>query len=326
MSGQATALAEAKKLKAVMARHGVQASIELQVGRPWAGDDWYSQKHALINHHTAGARTGLTPSLALVKRGRGTDLPGPLCNGYGGRDFIYRIICMGLANHPGAGGPITLAGFTVPKDSARISTWGTEWEHDGVSPWPADMQSFMGRANAALVEYLDIPVARSIEHSTWAPRRKIDRYLYTAESGQREIKTWAGAVASTTKPKPEDDVELDDTIKLTAAQARAMNLNLGPTDTKFKENDPVKVARLLVWGGPGIERLYSQAQKANSALAALQLAVTAQGKALAGVVANSPDAIKAAGEEFVAKVRQELADIDVHVSLGDPDDAPVATR
>lgn len=208
-----------------MERHGVRCSIELQVGRPWSGDAWYSRKHVLVNHHTAGSRTGLTPSLALVKRGRGADLPGPLCNGYGGRDFIYRVITMGLANHPGAGGPITVDGFTIPKDSARISGWGTEWEHDGVSAWPADMREFMGRANAALVEFWELRRTRSIEHSTWAPRRKIDRNGYTARSGQDEIARWqsAGAVPSTVIPpvQEEDDVSFKDKHKLTEADVKA---------------------------------------------------------------------------------------------------------
>jgi len=220
-----SASAEARRLKDVMARHGVLASVELQVGRPWAGDDWYSEKRVLVNHHTAGSTTGLTPSLALVKRGRGDALPGPLCNGYGGRDHIYRIITMGLANHPGAGGPLTVAGFTIPKDSARISTWGTEWEHDGVSAWPADMQEFMGRANSALCEFWQISASRSIEHSTWAPRRKIDRNRYTAATGQAEIRLWSERAAPTgQQPQEDDDVSFNDKHKLTDADVKAYGL------------------------------------------------------------------------------------------------------
>lgn len=207
----ASASAEAAKLKGVMARHGVQCSIELQIGRPWSGDDWYSAKSVLMNHHTAGSTTGLTPSLGLVKRGRGDALPGPLCNGYGGRDHVYRIITMGLANHPGAGGPITVAGFRIPKDSARISSWGTEWEHDGVSAWPADMQEFMGRSNAALCEFWGIPAARSIEHKTWAPARKIDRNRYSAEIGQAEIRKWAASVVKPVTPAKQEELDVDET-------------------------------------------------------------------------------------------------------------------
>ncbi len=185
---QEYALAEARRLQAIMTRRGVRCTVELMAGRPWSGDPWYSPKHALMNHHTAGSPNGLTPSYALCRNGR-SDLPGPLCNGYGGRDHVYRIITLGLGNHPGPGGPLTLAGFTIPKDSARISCWGTEWEHNGTSPWPADMREFMGRANAALLEWRAIPLGRSHEHSTWATPagRKIDRNTYTAARGQAEI-------------------------------------------------------------------------------------------------------------------------------------------
>lgn len=185
----ALARREAAALKTIMGRHGVKCSIELQAGRPWSGDQYYTRKSVLVNHHTAGPRTGDTPSLGICKRGRGGDvpLPGPLCNGFGGRDHVYRILTFGLANHPGLGGPLTVAGFHIPKDSARISTWGTEYEHDGMSPWPSAMIEFMGRANAALCEYWQISPARSIEHATWAPRRKNDRHPRFATSGSTGV-------------------------------------------------------------------------------------------------------------------------------------------
>lgn len=202
------AMAEARRLKAILERHGVKASIELQEGRPnrtgW-GDNWLTRKVALMNHHTAGPSQGLTPSLGVCKRGR-PDLPGPLCNGYGGRDLVYRIVTMGLANHPGQGGPMTLAGYRIPKDSARHVVWGTEWEHDGRSPWTPAMEQFMGRANNALLEFLGRPVEVSIEHKTWAPGRKPDRYLYQAADGQAEIRAWAGKPSS---PEQKDEWDMD---------------------------------------------------------------------------------------------------------------------
>jgi hypothetical protein len=241
-----SASAEAAKLKAIMAKHGVQCSIELQIGRPWAGDQWYSAKHVLMNHHTAGSNDGDTPSLGLVKKGRGADLPGPLCNGYGGRDLIYRVICMGLANHPGAGGPLTVAGFTLPKDSARISSWGTEWEHDGVSEWRADMQEFMGRSNAAICEYLGISASRSIEHKTWAPTRKIDRNTYTAATGQAEIRRWDQAKASTTGPSTSTPQEDDDMPTADEIADAVWAHERGLTDADVKAQGSGKVGDKVV--------------------------------------------------------------------------------
>src|ERR671910_1614905 len=100
----------ARRLRVALLDHGVsKVSVELMPGRPVSsGSRWLNTKFiGEMSHHTAGPASGLTPSLALCKRGR-TDVPGPLCNGYGGRDLVYRIITMGLANHPGKGGPLTL--------------------------------------------------------------------------------------------------------------------------------------------------------------------------------------------------------------------------
>jgi hypothetical protein len=127
--------------------------------------------------------------LALCKRGR-SDLPGPLCNGYGGRDLVYRIITMGLANHTGEGGPLTLGRFRIPADSARPFLWGTEWEHPGVRPheWTDEMREFTARSNAGILDWLGQPLEHHVEHSTWAVNRKIDRLGYTKKEGQAEIR------------------------------------------------------------------------------------------------------------------------------------------
>jgi hypothetical protein len=189
----AAALAEAQDLKATMVRHGVRCSIELQAGRgsdPWAAPAKYLRMH----HHTAAwyrAGGNMTPCLALVKTGR-PDVIGPLCNGYGGFDLVYRIICMGLANHPGLGGPVTIDGVHVPKDSARGPTWGTEFE-GGYQEWTdiPGMLEFMGRADAALAEWTGRPITSQLEHSTWTTR-KSDRRNITRANGIALTTRWAG--------------------------------------------------------------------------------------------------------------------------------------
>lgn len=202
-SDREAALTKARRLKRVMLDYGVpQVSIELLPGRP----NSYGVYDALyvvdeFSHHTV-SRLGVnkTPVLSLCKYGR-SDLPGPLCNGYGGWDLTYRILTFGYANHPGEGGPLTVPAYsggtyTIPKDSARRYAWGTEWE-GGLSEADWDtmltnprngkrmtMREFMGRSNAALREYHKI--AHHSEHSTWTTR-KIDRLNYTSASGTREL-------------------------------------------------------------------------------------------------------------------------------------------
>lgn len=199
----------AGRLRQALLDHGVRkVSIELMPGRPVAsGSRWLNNRFiGEMSHHTAGPASGLTPSLALCKRGR-AGIPGPLCNGYGGRDFVYRIITMGLANHPGKGGPLTVGPFRIPADSARPFLWGTEWEHPGLPPhkWADDMREFMARSNAGILDWLGQPSEHHVEHSTWAPGRKSDRLEYTKKTAQDEIRRLLSRTGSTgggTRPAP----------------------------------------------------------------------------------------------------------------------------
>lgn len=211
------ALTKARALKRVMLSFGVpEVSIELSPGRP----NSYGQYDALyvvseMSHHTVSrySPSSLTPVLWLCKNGR-SDLPGPLCNGYGGWDLCYRIITFGYANHSGYGGPFTVPAltaksFTIPKDSARRYAWGTEWE-GGIaeSDWSKlltnprnskkmTMREFMGRSNAALEEFHKIHEYAHLEHSTWTSR-KVDRLNYTRAEGIAEKKPFRSSSNSNT--------------------------------------------------------------------------------------------------------------------------------
>jgi hypothetical protein len=204
------AMEKAKALKQTMLEYGVpEVSIELVAGRPSDYGIWDSL-FIVTNfaHHTVSrySSNSLTPVLSLCKTGR-SDLPGPLCNGYGGWDLCYRIITFGYANHSGYGGPFTVpaltAGtFVIPMDSARRYAWGTEWE-GGLSEadWDRTLtnprngkqmtfREFMGRSHAAIQKYHEVHPNAHVEHNTWAPDRKIDRLGYTRESGLAEIEKY----------------------------------------------------------------------------------------------------------------------------------------
>lgn len=210
---------DAEALKKHIEGVGVPCSIELRSGR--GADPWASIRKSLrMHHHTAswykGPKGNLTPTLYLCKNGRPEDnLPGPLCNGYGGYDGIYRIICMGEANHSGRGGPITIDGVHVPRDSARKPTWGTEWE-GGYQDWedinipryPDGMLEFMGRVDVALAHWSGRPLTSQLEHSTWTSR-KIDRKNFTREKGIALTTKWSKA-SPEPGPEPEPTLEDDD--------------------------------------------------------------------------------------------------------------------
>ena len=201
------AMARARALRDELTKRGVPTSIEIQQGRPGTPNGrWFDTRFiGTMGHHIVSRRSqGLTPGLALVKRGR-SDVPGPLCNGYLGFDGRARIICMGWANHPGAGGAYTLPGGRIPQNTGRPYLFG--WEIEGglsESDWPASFRTLMGKVHAATLAWLGRDERSHIEHKTWAPSRKIDRLGYTLASARAEVRR---------NSTSEDDMPLNDADK-----------------------------------------------------------------------------------------------------------------
>ena len=92
-------------------------------GRTYATFDPYGS----VNHHTAGGRTGVAPSLGICINGRAR-LPGPLCNVHQQRDDVVNVVAAGVANHAGAGGWKGLSG--------NQKVFGLEVEHCGYQDEP----------------------------------------------------------------------------------------------------------------------------------------------------------------------------------------------
>jgi hypothetical protein len=206
-----SALKEARTLKTALLDNGVPlVSIEVQQGRPSSYGTWNAQFVVSdFAHHTVSrySSSNKTPCLALIKRGR-SDLPGPLSNGYGGFDLVARIITLGYANHPGAGGPMVVPSgvakpltYTIPRDSARRYAFG--WEFEGglsETDWSRvytaangkkmSFHEFMARCLNGTQEMYDLPLGAHAEHKTWAPTRKVDRMGYTKESAITRMRTY----------------------------------------------------------------------------------------------------------------------------------------
>lgn len=185
MIRRSLAVQDAERLAESLLDHGVKAvAIDLVEGR--GGSGWHSSRFVgSMGHHIVSRPSqGKTPFLSLVKNGR-RDLPGPLCNGYGGFDEVARIICLGWANHPGRGGPVTVPAGTVPANNGRPYFFGWEFE-GGLEAWADSMHDFMARCLAGTLDWLGEPVDGHVEHSTWTPR-KIDRLDYSAEAARRLI-------------------------------------------------------------------------------------------------------------------------------------------
>lgn len=156
-----------------------------------------------VNHHTAGARSGSTPSLATVLFGR-PDVPGPLAQVLQSReanpanDRAY-VIAAGTCNHAGAGGWNGLTG--------NASVGGLEVEHHGTGPVPAARLETAARICAALLEAPGSTrnPAFCCQHFEWAPRRKIDFFSLApgnAGSFRRRVGHWIGRTVTSPAPAP----------------------------------------------------------------------------------------------------------------------------
>lgn len=252
------ALAAARDLRGHLLDAGVpQVSIEVMEGRPGPPSRWITRGKfagtsfvANLGHHIVSrpSASNPTPGLALIKLGR-TGVPGPLANGYGGMDLVARVICMGLANHPGEGGPWTVDGYTIPRDGGRPYLFG--WEHEGglsEAVWDATYtnsatgkrmtyRSFMGRCHAGTLRWLARPRTAHGEHRTWADLkqigRKIDRLGYTRGEGIVELTPYyLGTV--------EDDMTPEEHNLLVAAESLSRS---AAAALHRLENDPTSVVR-----------------------------------------------------------------------------------
>jgi hypothetical protein len=121
-----------------------------------------------VNHHTAGPRVGIAPSLGICINGR-SGLPGPLCNVHQQRNDVVNVVAAGVANHAGRGGWQGMSG--------NQSVFGLEIEHCGYPDEPFDerRQDICQRIHAAFLSGLDRPDAGKLaQHFEWSTEGKID--------------------------------------------------------------------------------------------------------------------------------------------------------
>jgi peptidoglycan hydrolase-like protein with peptidoglycan-binding domain len=133
-------------------------------GRTYATFDPYGS----VNHHTAGPRVGVAPSLGICINGR-SDLPGPLCNVHQQRNDVVNVVAAGVANHAGRGSWQGMSG--------NQSVFGLEVEHCGYPDEPFDDRrlDISYRVHAAFLSGLEKPNAvMQCQHYEWSTEGKID--------------------------------------------------------------------------------------------------------------------------------------------------------
>lgn len=111
----------------------------------------------IVAHHTATPLDvpGDYPTLRTVRDGRSDLPPGPLAQLGLGRSGTVYVIAAGLCWH---------AGDTFHQSQDNWHAIGIEAEHDGISPWPADLMNAYVRLCAALALHYGLDEVRVQGH------------------------------------------------------------------------------------------------------------------------------------------------------------------
>jgi peptidoglycan hydrolase-like protein with peptidoglycan-binding domain len=151
----------------------------------------------VICHHTAGAKTGVMPSLGIVTNGR-SDLPGPLSQLCLGRDGTFFVVAAGRANHAGAG---NWQGITT----GNSSFIGIEAENTGqiagpnADPWPAIQLDAYRRGVAAILKKLKANAIMCCGHKEYAlPVGRKPDPIFDMEDFRRQV----ASIMAGTAPLP----------------------------------------------------------------------------------------------------------------------------
>ena len=135
---------------------------------------WASRGHgtmgsisSVICHHTAGPKSGNSPSLNVVAYGR-PGLSGPLAQLFLARDGTVYLVAAGISYH---------AGRVISNKYTNSHAIGIEAENTGLSndsPWPDHQIDAYAKLCKALCKEFGLSTSRVVGHKEAAPGRKID--------------------------------------------------------------------------------------------------------------------------------------------------------
>jgi hypothetical protein len=150
---------------------GAGLNVELQPGWEDRGHGEMGMVMGVICHHTAGPRTGNSPSLDLVTNGR-PDLKGPLSQLFLARDGTFHVVAAGMTWHAGKG---QWNGIM----NGNTNFIGIEAENTGGaddSPWPEIQMDAYRRGVAAILKHIGRGADWCAGHKEYAlpPGRKVD--------------------------------------------------------------------------------------------------------------------------------------------------------
>jgi hypothetical protein len=128
--------ADVRRMHAIIARVR-KRDVEVRLvdgwedrGRPMTFDP----RHIVDHHDASTTKAGEWGSLGVITLGR-PGIPGPLSQFQIARCLKVpqlAVVAAGRANHAGVGGPLTVDGIKIPRDSANRYAYGAEKANNGL--------------------------------------------------------------------------------------------------------------------------------------------------------------------------------------------------
>lgn len=181
---------------------------------------WKTRGHGTMDkvesitcHHTAGPKTGNSPSLATVRDGR-PGLDGPLAQLFLARDGTWTVVAAGLCWH---------AGVVLDTYQSNTHAIGIEAEATGVDPWPLAQYDSYVRGARALADAFDVPVHHVLGH------KEVAKPLGRKSDPNFDMDNFRAAVARSKGDAEMTEAQAAEMLKLLAA----INLTLSGMNARI---------------------------------------------------------------------------------------------
>jgi hypothetical protein len=171
--------------------------VDAYPGWETRGRELFNPNHVIDHHTGGGAYNNLLRYMA-----EGPVHP-PLCNYATSRpqDGIVRItvVACGRANHAGRGIYVT-----IPLNQGNRYSFGAEHQNSGREHWPDQQIEAMRRCDRALLKKMGRNTNFMLDHKTYAPTRKTDRYGLSVMAEQAIVRLMLAGTSQYDQQEEED--------------------------------------------------------------------------------------------------------------------------
>ena len=219
---------------------------------------WASRGHGtmgsiqtIVPHHTAGPRSGNTPSLNVVTYGR-PGLSGPLAQIFLARDGTVYLCAAGIAYH---------AGRVRSNSYSNSHSIGIEAENTGLSndsPWPSKQMDAYARLCRALCAEFRLPTSRVLGHKEiCSPSGRKSDPSFNMSAFRKKVAGAKGGVGVDLGGSGGSSKKFESANAKHAVGSRTMGMYDGGTDVNWLQRRMYKIGYKITPKSDGISTVCS---------------------------------------------------------------------